>query len=130
MTLLEDKKAEIYARIEELAPLVEEYEELSEAAAALGITTNGSAPAKSKRGRPAKAGAAKPKGTGTGKRGRPPGSGNRGEEILGILRITPGLTIAEVAGKLNIKPNYLYRVLPGMEKDGKVKKVDKGYHVV
>lgn len=131
MTLLEEKKAEIHARIEELAPLVEEYDELSQAATALGITVNGSAPVKpaAKRGRkPGEAKADKP--SGTGKRGRPPGSGNRVEEIIGILTISPGLTISEIAGKLGIKPNYLYRVIPGMEKDGKVKKVDKGYHVV
>ena len=141
MTLLEEKKAEIHARIAELAPLVEEYTELSAAAVALGITVNGDASAKpaAKRGRPAgSTAAAKPAGTSTGKRGRPKGSGNRAEEIVGILTITPGLSISEIAAKLNIKANYLYRVLPEMEKSGRVKKVEtekdgktvKGYEVV
>ena len=29
---------------------------------------------------------------------------------------------------MKIQPNYLYRVLPGLEKDGKVKKKDKGWY--
>jgi DNA-binding HxlR family transcriptional regulator len=29
---------------------------------------------------------------------------------------------------MKIKANYLYRVLPQLEKEGKVKKRDKGYH--
>ena len=28
---------------------------------------------------------------------------------------------------MKIQPNYLYRVLPGLEQDGKVKKKDKGW---
>jgi hypothetical protein len=33
-----------------------------------------------------------------------------------------------MAKRMKIKPNYLYRVLPGLEKEGKVKKQDKGFH--
>ena len=29
---------------------------------------------------------------------------------------------------MKIKANYLYRVLPQLEKEGKIKKDDKGYH--
>ena len=29
---------------------------------------------------------------------------------------------------MGIKQNYLYRVLPGLEKDGKVVKRDRGWH--
>jgi hypothetical protein len=38
----------------------------------------------------------------------------------------PGVTIAELAKRMKIKPNY--RVLPQLEKDGKLHKRDKGYH--
>ena len=34
----------------------------------------------------------------------------------------------ELAKRMKIKPNYLYRVLPQLEKDGKVAKKEKGYH--
>ena len=40
----------------------------------------------------------------------------------------PGITIAEIAKRMKIQANYLYRVLPQLEKDGKIKKREKGYH--
>ena len=33
-----------------------------------------------------------------------------------------------MAKRMKIKPNYLYRVLPQLEKTGHIKKRDKGYH--
>jgi DNA-binding HxlR family transcriptional regulator len=33
-----------------------------------------------------------------------------------------------MAKRMKIKANYLYRVLPQLEKDGKIHKRDKGYH--
>jgi DNA-binding IclR family transcriptional regulator len=33
-----------------------------------------------------------------------------------------GITIPELADKMGIKQNYLYRVLPGLQKEGKVRK--------
>jgi DNA-binding HxlR family transcriptional regulator len=29
---------------------------------------------------------------------------------------------------MKIQANYLYRILPPLEKDGRIKKRDKGYH--
>lgn len=41
----------------------------------------------------------------------------------------PGIKIPELAAQMGIKQNYLYRVLPGLEKEGKVKKQkDGGWH--
>lgn len=40
----------------------------------------------------------------------------------------PGITIPELAERMGIKQNYLYRVLPGLEQDGKVKKQGRGWH--
>jgi DNA-binding IscR family transcriptional regulator len=40
----------------------------------------------------------------------------------------PGITIPELAAKMNIKQNYLYRVLPGLEQDGKLEKKGRGWH--
>jgi len=34
----------------------------------------------------------------------------------------------ELAKRMKIKANYLYRVLPQLQKEGKVEKRDKGYH--
>lgn len=44
------------------------------------------------------------------------------------MRQQPGITIPELAERMGIKQNYLYRVLPGLEQDGKVKKEGRGWH--
>jgi hypothetical protein len=122
---------DIEARRRELAPLVEEYRQLEEAAAALqGV--DGS----SRASRPAAAAApSRPTrrrrasgSTGTGRRGRPRGSGKRAQQALDLVAGQPGISIPELAKAMKIQPNYLYRVLPGLEKDGKVKKKDKGWY--
>ena len=59
---------------------------------------------------------------------RPRGSGGRAQEALKLVHKQPGITIAEMAKRMEIQPNYLYRILRHLEKDGKVKKRDKGYH--
>lgn len=62
------------------------------------------------------------------KRGRPKGSGTRGAEALAIVTASPGITIPEIAKKMGIKQNYLYRVLPGLAEGGKVKKDGTGWY--
>jgi DNA-binding IscR family transcriptional regulator len=44
------------------------------------------------------------------------------------VKANPGITISELAQKMKIAPNYLYRVLPQLERAGRVKKRDRGYH--
>jgi DNA-binding IscR family transcriptional regulator len=48
--------------------------------------------------------------------------------VLAHVHKQPGITIADLAKRMKIKPNYLYRVLSHLEKDGKLPKRDKGYH--
>ena len=126
---LDEKRSEIGARLKELKPLVEEYQRLEAAAAALdGVpTTNGHAG--QARRSPARAGATSSRrGKGTGRRGRPKGSGTRGAEALALVRTKPGITIPEIAEQMGIKQNYLYRVLPGLAEDGLVRKDGRGWH--
>ena len=59
--------------------------------------------------------------------GRPRGSGTRSNEALEIVRGNPGVTIPEMAQKMGIQQNYLYRVLPGLEQDGLVRKDGRGW---
>ena len=40
----------------------------------------------------------------------------------------PGITIPELAAKMGIKQNYLYRVLPGLEQEKKVSKKGRGWY--
>ncbi len=77
-------------------------------------------------GRPA--GSGKKVGRPKGKAGRPKGGGKRAIEALSLVRGQPGITIPELAGKMGIKQNYLYRVLPGLEKEGKLQKKGRGWH--
>ena len=111
---LDEKRREIDARLKELRPLVEEYNRLEKAAAALAGVGNG--------------------GTRTGRaprrrgRGRPRGSGPRAKQALELVRARPGITISELAEAMGIHANYLYRVMPTLESEGQVVKRDKGWH--
>jgi hypothetical protein len=60
--------------------------------------------------------------------GRPKGAGKRATEALSLVQGQPGITIPELAAKMGIKQNYLYRVLPGLEQDGKLEKKGRGWH--
>ena len=69
--------------------------------------------------------------------GRPRGSagrrrrrgGSRADQAVKIVADSPGITASEIAKKMSLKaPNYLYRVLPELEKEGRVRKEGKGYH--
>jgi CRP-like cAMP-binding protein len=127
---LEEKKREIDARLKELRPLVEEYHRLEAAAAALeGVggrsNSRASAPAARRTRRRASSGSS----TGTGRRGRPRGSGTRSKQALELVRSRPGITIPEIAEAIGIQQNYLYRVLPALQKDGLVRKEGRGWHV-
>ena len=60
--------------------------------------------------------------------GRRKGSGTRAAQALSFVQGQPGITIPELAAKMGIKQNYLYRVLPGLEQEGKVTKKGRGWH--
>jgi hypothetical protein len=124
---LDEKRSEITARLKELKPLVDEYQRLEAAAAALdGVSATplmNATPAK----RRARETATRTRGATHGRRGRPKGSGTRGAEALAIVKEQPGITIPEIAAKMGIKQNYLYRVLPGLADDGLVVKDGRGW---
>ena len=114
---LEEKKREINARLKELRPLVDEYHRLEAAAAALDGVGGTAAPARaaSAAASPARArGDSAERAAGTGRRGRPRGSGTRSKQALELVRTRPGITIPEIAEAMGIKQNYLYRVLPAL----------------
>lgn len=63
--------------------------------------------------------------------GRPRGrrGGNtRGNQALDLVRARPGITIPQIAEQLGIEPNYLYRVMPKLVEEGKVKRDGQGWH--
>jgi hypothetical protein len=119
---LDEKRKEIDARLRELRPLVDEFNRLEKAAAALsgvgGVQRTAAAPRRRGGGG----------GGGGNRRGRPRGSGNRAKQALELVRTRPGITISEMASAMKIQPNYLYRVMPTLESEGQVVKRDKGWH--
>jgi hypothetical protein len=164
---LDEKHQEITNRLSELKPLVEEYQRLEAAVAALdGLgpsARSAAAPAASKAapapkaarkapgrppgrrgpGRPrgsktktkaavAPAAATAPATAGRGgprrKAGRRKGSGTRAAQALSFVQAQPGITIPELASRMGIKQNYLYRVLPTLEEERKVSKQGRGWH--
>jgi hypothetical protein len=129
---LDEKREEIGARLRELRPLIDEYQRLEAAVAALdGVPATAStstAPSRPARRMPSRTPApTRKRGVSHGRRGRPKGSGTRGAEALARVRADPGITIPALAEKMGIKQNYLYRVLPGLAEDGLVVKDGRGW---
>ncbi len=85
----------------------------------------------------------RPRGTGRGP-GRPPKAasstapaprkrrrrrgGTRADQAVKLVEDNPGISASEIAKQMKIKPNYLYRVLGEMEKEGRVTKKGREYH--
>jgi hypothetical protein len=139
---LDEKRKEITDRLKELKPLVDEYHRLEAAAGALaGVGGSAVASARSavkKRGPGRPRGAASKTAAKTTRKARGPakkrragrrkGSGTRAAEALTLVQGQPGITIPELAAKMGIKQNYLYRVLPGLEQEKKVSKKGRGWY--
>jgi CRP-like cAMP-binding protein len=132
---LDEKRKEIQARLKELQPLVEEYRLLEAADAALSGIGNSASLASTATAAPAaparrsrSASSRSTRSTGGSRRGRPRGSGTRSAQALDLVRDRPGITIPEMAEAMGIQQNYLYRVLPSLQKDGLVRKEGRGWH--
>jgi sugar-specific transcriptional regulator TrmB len=54
-------------------------------------------------------------------------SGGRAEEAVKLITKEPGIGASDVAKAMKIKPNYLYRVLGDLEKEGRVRKDGRKY---
>jgi hypothetical protein len=77
-----------------------------------------------------KRGPGRPPGSGSGgRRRRGRRGGSRADQAVKLIGENPGISVSELGKKMKLKaPNYLYRVLPDLEKEGRVKKRGKGYH--
>jgi hypothetical protein len=65
---------------------------------------------------------------GGARRGGRRGGNTRANQALELVRGRPGITIPEIAKAMNIQSNYLYRVLPKLVQEGKVRKQGQGWH--
>jgi hypothetical protein len=144
---LDEKRREITDRLKELKPAVDEYSRLEAAASALAGVGGSSSGGGTATATPRRRGPGRPRGSrsstataapkaarkpgrpaGRRRAGRRKGSGTRAAEALSFVQGQPGITIPELAAKMGIKQNYLYRVLPGLEQENKVKKQGRGWH--
>jgi hypothetical protein len=115
-------RQQISQRLNELKPLVDEYHQLEAMVRKLADgdgTLSSTGRSSSPRRRSTRSNGRR--------RGRPRGSGTRSTQALALVEAKPGITIPEMAKEMGITPNYLYRVLPELAKDGKVKKTGKGW---
>ena len=110
---LERQRREIDERIAELRPLVEEYERLQAALAAL--TAPGRSPSTAKRV--------------TKQRAAIRFRTSSKVQALSLVAQQPGITIPELAAETDITQNYLYKMLPALQREGHVAKRGRGWHV-
>jgi hypothetical protein len=109
--------------LKRLAELDDERKRLERALGELGGKAVGRATRRPGRPRGTGKRAAK-KGKGGARRRR---SGTRADQAVKLIAENPGITASEIAKTMKIKPNYLYRVLGDLEKEGRVKKKGRQY---
>jgi transposase-like protein len=112
-----------------LAELDDERKRLERALSELGGTVTRRRPGRPRGsgrgpGRPPKAAST---GAAPRKRRRRRG-GTRADQAVALVEKKPGISASEIAKAMKIKPNYLYRVLGELEKEGRVKKKGRQYH--
>lgn len=146
---LEKQRKQIASRLQELRPLHEEYLTLLNAQEALdsvksprrrnqSATRGGQTRTRATRGRATRGQAGRGRKRGPG---RPPGrpkararGGRRGtgqtraDQALSLIAANPGITVPEIAGKLGIRQNYLYRVMAQLQRQRKVRRRQRGFH--
>jgi predicted Rossmann fold nucleotide-binding protein DprA/Smf involved in DNA uptake len=108
-----------------LADLDEERKRLERALAELGGKAAKRAPG---RPRGSKSTSTPSAATGAPRRRRKRRGGTRADQAVGLIEKEPGISASDVAKQMKIKPNYLYRVLGDLEKEGRVKKKGRQYY--
>lgn len=125
--VIEEARGLLQGRLNEL-----EVEKAHLSAAIKELSPNGAVKPRRSPGRPKKAAgasravraAAKTKGTPRRKRG-----GTRAEQAISLVTAAgkEGISANDIAKTMKIKPNYLYRVMGDLEKEGRVKKDGRTY---
>lgn len=141
---LTQQRRRIDARLQELRPAHEEYLTLLEAKEALeGLKSPAST------GRPAgRRGPGRPPGSGSRRRAaksvstrassngrrrprrggtRRRAGGTRADQALELIKSSPGVTVPQIADRMGIRQNYLYRVTAALQKQGSVKRKGQGF---
>jgi|SRR5215212_8622920 len=129
---LTKQRQQIEARLKELQPAHEEYLTLLEARDALagvkpanGHRAPGRPPGRRGPGRPPGSGR---KATGRAKATRRRRGGTRAEQALELIKQNPGITVSDIADRMGIRQNYLYRVTQELQKQRAVSRRGGGFH--
>jgi hypothetical protein len=139
---LTQQRRRIDTRLQELRPAHEEYLTLLEAKQVLeglktpsntGLTAArpGRSPGSGRGGRAATTRAR----SSNGRRGprrttRRRGTGTRADRTLGLIKSKPGITVPQLAERMGIGQNYLYRVTTALQKRGSVKRQGHGFTAI
>src|SRR3954470_9019717 len=136
-----DAEQRVAQRLKELEPAVAEYRELKEVAQRLGIdqaetsATPAGATRAPRRRRATRSRPTSTTGNGTapspgkaanrrsGSSARP---GQRGEQLIELVRSRPGITIRDAGKELGVDPTGLYRVVHRLEQRGELRKNGRG----
>ncbi len=114
---VDEIRERVEGRLKELEPYVTEYQALQRVRDA--IDDDITAPP-ARRAAPARK--LRPAGAGRA------GNSARAEQAQKLIAKRPGVTVAELSQAMGIGPTYLYRLLPRLEREGKLRKDGKGYH--
>jgi len=131
---LRARKNELRAELDRIERIEADLERaVEEALRTIGAATSGAVSgARTAVRKQRSASAAKPRrkgtATGTGQRGRPKGTGKRQAQAVKIITAAPGIRTSEVAKKMGIGPNYLYRLLPELEQAKQIIKKGNGWY--
>jgi hypothetical protein len=136
---LTQQRRQIDTRLQQLRPAHEEYLTLLEAKQALeGLKGAPAAPARRR-------GPGRPRGSGRGQRvatrrakpangrrrprrtARRRAGGTRSDQALALIKANPGISVPQIAGRMGIRQNYLYRVTAALQKAGSVKRQGQGF---
>jgi CRP-like cAMP-binding protein len=124
VSVVDEIRRRVDERLAELQPAVDEYQELM--TVKRGLTDGADAPASSPRppaNTPRRATSRRARQTASTSRR----SGGRAEQAIQIVSSNPGVTVTEIAAQMGINQNYLYRLLPRMESEGKLRREGKGW---
>jgi|SRR5919197_5130219 hypothetical protein len=136
---LTQQRRQIDTRLEQLRPAHEEYLTLLEAKQALdGLKAPSKAPARRGPGRPPGSGrrrrratTARARSTNGRRRPRRAGrrrtGGTRADQALALIKANPGIGVPQIADRMGIRQNYLYRVTAALQKAGSVKRQGQGF---
>lgn len=134
MSFIADLRHQAESRMKELEPAVREYEQLRRIVGSMqaGPESRAEHPTQP-RAKAAARRAAGRRSTARKRTTRQDGRrvpGGSAHEVLELVQNRPGISVREVADTMGIGTTYLYRVMPRLEREGKVRKEGRGYHPV